>query len=430
MKIVTLNKDEFTNFARDHKYGNFYQTKEYCSLMRNFGFGTHYLGFLDNSNALIGATLILYKELPATKEYKYGYAPRGFLIDYTNKELVKSISNELRKLLQKQKFIYIKIDPMVILNELNEKAEVIYKNPNAEEIIMTLKENGYVHYGFNTYFETMKARNNAFIRLEKDFNGLYETFDKETRNKIKKAKKQGIEIYKDSLTNDVNTIFEFIKEKHNRSKEYYQQLYNLFSENNMIDIYYSRINIEKFLANSQENYEKELQLNNRLAELMQDLKTKEKDKRKLVNMKMESDKNLYRDKKTILFASNLLKNGKEEITIGGTIIIKYKKGINLLIDGYDKNFSQFNSNYLIKWEIIKEYATKGYLYFNLNGVTRDFINCSIPKFNGLNASKIGYNSTIIEYIGEFDLVINKQIYDQRIKKANIIQKRDNSNNES
>ncbi len=46
---------------------------------------------------------------------------------------------------------------------------------------------------------------------------------------------------------------------------------------------------------------------------------------------------------------------------------------------------------------------------HLNGITGDFDNLSNP-YKGLTHFKLGFNSNIEEYIGEFTLVINRSKY--------------------
>ena len=63
MKIVTLSSDQFDNYASAHRYRNFYQSSAYGNLMIKFGYNAHYLGIINEQNKLIGASLILYKDL-------------------------------------------------------------------------------------------------------------------------------------------------------------------------------------------------------------------------------------------------------------------------------------------------------------------------------------------------------------------------------
>ena len=56
---------------------------------------------------------------------------------------------------------------------------------------------------------------------------------------------------------------------------------------------------------------------------------------------------------------------------------------------------------------------------NLNAIVGDFENTN-PKKNpyvGLNESKLGFNSIVTEYIGEFDIVLNSFSYNL-FKKVN------------
>ena len=59
MKIITLTGNQFRQYAKSHKYRSYYQTVEYGKLMKIDGYDYHLLGFLNNSNELIGATMVL-----------------------------------------------------------------------------------------------------------------------------------------------------------------------------------------------------------------------------------------------------------------------------------------------------------------------------------------------------------------------------------
>ena len=55
MRIVTLSKEEFDDYAVKHEYGSYFQTSSYATLKAKLeGYEIHYLGFKDN-NELIGA---------------------------------------------------------------------------------------------------------------------------------------------------------------------------------------------------------------------------------------------------------------------------------------------------------------------------------------------------------------------------------------
>ena len=63
MRLVKLNSSQFDKFAESHKYRNYFQSSMYANVMKKFGYQTDYLGIANEYNKLIGATLIIYKEV-------------------------------------------------------------------------------------------------------------------------------------------------------------------------------------------------------------------------------------------------------------------------------------------------------------------------------------------------------------------------------
>ena len=57
MRIITLTKDEFDNFSNRHSFNTFYQSSNYADFAKiNDEYNTHYLGFVDSNDNLIGAS--------------------------------------------------------------------------------------------------------------------------------------------------------------------------------------------------------------------------------------------------------------------------------------------------------------------------------------------------------------------------------------
>ena len=403
MKIITLEEKEFDEFASKHKYRNFYQSSKYGHLMKKFGFQTHYMGFTNNNNELIGASLILYRNI--LMDYKYAYAPNGLLVDYSDYDFLKELSEKLKKLLFKQKFIFLKIDPLIHCSERDEDGNIISYNPEINDLMTSIQTAGFKHHGFNKFFETSKPRWNAVTKLKRSNEEIRENLNKQTRNKINKANKQGVIIYRASKE-ELPLFYEFIKKKHNRSLKYYQTFFDEFGDD--IELYLAKIDPEKYVRMSKAAYEKELSINEKLSEQIKVNSTKTIDMKKLINKKMESDKVLSNEEINLNKATSMFQNNKAGIIIGGAIIIKYDRGINLLIEGFDEKYKNYNPNYLLKWELIKKFNNEGYSFINLNGIIGEFKHKN--KYSGLNEMKLGFNATAIEYIGEFDLIINKTIY--------------------
>ena len=403
MKIITLSGQQFMEYAKKHKYRNFYQTVNYGKLMKIDGYDYHLLGFLNNSNELVGATMVLFKKI--FMSYKIAYAPFGFLMDYSNSDLVEEVTEKLKRLLLKQKFVYLKINPRIECSKRDKNGNITSYNPEINDIMEILQKNNYIHHGFNNYFEDEKPRWNAILGLSASNEILYKKLSKQVRNKISKAEKYGIEI-KEADELDLETFFNFIKKKHDRSLKYYQKLIKEYGDN--AKIYMAELNPNKFLENSKKMYEEELNKNEEMNLKLQEVSRTMTNIDKVITQKMESDKSVALYQKHMVEATNLYSKNPENIPIAGILVVEYEDEVNLIIEGFDKAYSDFDPNYLLKWELIKKYNEAGKQYFNMNGIVGEFKEKN--KYSGLNESKLGYNADAIEYIGEFDYIINKTIY--------------------
>ena len=67
----------------------------------------------------------------------------------------------------------------------------------------------------------------------------------------------------------------------------------------------------------------------------------------------------------------------------------------------------------MKWQLINEFNRLGYKYINLNAIVGEFEQDN--PYKGLNEAKLGFNSTVTEYIGEFDIVLNNFSYNLYMK---------------
>ena len=409
MRIVALTKEEFDNFAYKHKYSTYYQTSLYADVSKFEGLNTFYIGFVENEE-LVGATLFLYKTVYLY--YKYAYAPRGFLIDYTDAKLVRNVTMGLINLLKKQHYAFIKIDPPIICSERDKKGNIIYFSNTVNEILNILNKNKYKHQGFNKYFENYKPRFVAFTNLQSDLKTIYSKIDDEAKQIIDNSINAGVEIVQDKDGN-IDELYKFIVLKNKkRKKRYYTGLFNNFGLNNKMEIFFINVNTDKYLNNMKNMYDKELANNENLASLIQDTALSMKEKQNIISDKMESDKRLNYFKNELISATNLSKQYPDFVTIGAAFTIKHNRGVELVIDSYLEEYMRFNPRYVLLWELIKKYKNENFLYFNLNAVVGDFTKEDLGKFNTLNNIKLKFNATVMEYIGEFDLIINDRIYNK------------------
>ena len=206
MKIVKLTSAQFDKFASSHKYRNYFQSSMYGNVMKKFGYRTQFLGIINEYNKLMGATLIIYKEV--FMKNKIAYAPRGILFNYENKEQIEELVEKLKNVLGKQGFMLLRIDPYIPLTIRDAQGNIMNINNKGTEIINNLKKAEFSYKGKNLYFENEKPRWEALIILQKNIEETFSRFDKRTRNKIRNAMNSGIEVIKDE-SKSVNKLYQF-----------------------------------------------------------------------------------------------------------------------------------------------------------------------------------------------------------------------------
>lgn len=403
MKIVTLNAEQFDKYAQKHRYRNYYQSSAYANTMIKFGYSVHYLGIANNLDKLIGATLIIYKEVFMNN--KIAYAPRGILFNYEDEEMVKELATKLKQVLGKQGFMLLRIDPYIPLTVREQNGNIINFNNQGEQIINNLTNANFTYKGKNLFFETEKPRWEALVLLNKDIREIFSKFDKRTRNKIRRAANCGIEVYKDESKN-INDLYKFIRKKSSNPLSFYQEMCNNYSDS--IEIYYAKINTEAFIINSRRTYEAEIEHNGDLATIIQNPNLDEREKNNYLNKKMESDKLLTSYKNNLLLATELLKKYPEGLVIAGAMSIIYDNAAFIFADGIDETYTSLNANYLLKWRMIDDYNKQNRKYLNLNAIVGEFEKKN--KYSGLNEMKLGFNTMVTEYLGEFEIILNNFTY--------------------
>lgn len=397
MIIKEISKNLFEKFSSNHKLNSYFQTINYATIMKNFKYEIMYVGGFKN-NELVAASLILYKSIAPT--IKYGYAPRGFLLDYMNQDILIEFTNKLKAFFLLKNFAFIKIDPSIIYSKINVDDKKKIVSPLIKDIISTMKNLGYEKLKNNLYFESMLPKYNVIVDLKK--------FDKTKVSKKCYIKSHSIinsalKLKKGTI-NDMEMFYSFVKEKSNKTLNYYKDLYTIFKESNMVDLLLIEIDYYKYLDVYNNKYESLLIEN----EKINDEFSLNPTDIALYNKKMDSDNKLSEIKHRIDYTNNKLKANISKDIIGAALLIKNNNNINLIISGFDKEYDKLNYKYFLYFKFIEYYKKIGYSYLDLNGITGNFTEKN--PYKGLNEFKLSFNPDVYEYIGEYDLVINNTYY--------------------
>ena len=397
MQIILLDELKFDAFAINHPNYNFYQSSNYGKFMSKHGYNSYYLGLSDDVGNIKAATLIIVKNDKSEKR-KMGYAPRGFLIDWTDSELVREFTTKIKEFLAKRSFTYLKVDPMIVHKEYNSDGSLKYSN--SDDFVKKMQSLGYTHMGYNNGMEASKPRWNSIIKLDSNIITMYNSLSKEARNKIKKAAGNGFKVYKGSNA-DISLFYNVLNRK-NPPLEYYMDLYQFFNVNNGFEIYFVKLEPVSYVNSSKKMYEEEEQRNSNLNMQMQDFNNPNKDA--IINEKLKSDEMLATYKKNMLEAINLFQKYPSGIIIAALAVIKYGKKVTFFVGASDEDHKNDYPDYLLRWQLAEYFSRGGYESIDYNGM----MGMSNTDYD--TTLKKELTNSVVEYVGDFDLVIHKKTY--------------------
>ena len=402
MKVVTLTPQQFDTFMLTSINSNPWQTTCYGEVMKKFNYDVCYVGF-EESGILVGASLLISRTV--YMGFKHFYAPRGIITNYDDVNTLTEIINEMKKFIFKQKGLVYTFDPLIIKNLRDRKGNIIAANKSADTIIETITKCNVEFKGDWLYFEGIQPRFYGSIPMPNTPEKLFASLSKQIRNKLRKSVKFGIEVFQDETLN-IDEMFKIHGKYSKRPIEYYHELKKNFG--NSLEIYYAKINANKYVRSSKHLYEKAIEKTDQLNNIIQNEGHKGKNMRSVLNKKMEMDKVLSCYKAHLLTATRLLQDNPEGLIIGVYIVLRHKTSIYLFEESYLKEYGNLSPVHLLRWKIVEKYCQNA-SHINIGAVTGEF-DKTANKFKGINEVRLNYGSVAIEYIGEFSHIVNKPIF--------------------
>jgi len=130
---------------------------------------------------------------------------------------------------------------------------------------------------------------------------------------------------------------------------------------------------------------------------------------KKYNQKNKQDEeSIKRLEKQLTKIAEYKKEYSNKTTLGGILFLIYGNEVLSLYGGSEAKLMQFQSAYTVHFAGIKHAVEKKYDKYNFYGITGDFREEN-PLY-GLYLFKKSFGGTVVELIGEFDLIINKPLY--------------------
>ena len=403
--IEQIEKEEYENFVQNHPmkshflqsyaWGEFSQKSKHLQ--------PYYIGMKNDANQLVAASLLLEKKLPMG--YTYLYAPRGFVLDFTDDTLLKTFTQFVIAFAKEKKAIFIKIDPDLIKTSVSWEEKYVKIPYDYAHIFQTLTKLGFQHQGFTKNFETMQPRYTFRIDLTQDLATITSHFTKTTNQRIQKAEKLKTEV-RIGTEEDLPTFFELMKLTENRKDfishdlAYYQNLYHIFNQDHKMTLFLGSIHLQKtidYLKQEQQD------LIDPLAEFPLENLSKSQNTRKkeLIRQQEKLEQDIQRYQAAQQEYGN-------EITLSAHMIIEYGDKAWVLYAGNHNILSETYVNYKTYFEHIKYCKEKGLRIYDQFGTIGDLRDDN-PRI-GLHEFKKKFGGDYIEFLGEFDYVLKKVPY--------------------
>lgn len=381
MKFLTdINNEKYTEFIKSHKHGNMMQAIEWSAIKNTWG--AVRVAVSDDEDNIIAAAQVLTRK-------GLWYVPRGPILDYNNKELLGFFLTNLKKFAKTKQAKLVKLDiPIAVKDEKLANFKDVDVDRSNDELIKTFKSYGYNHKGFSLDMSsTIQPRFNTVTKLKQPVPDL---FSKDTRRLIRDADKKFVEVRRCGKENLDDFLFalactEKRKNISLRGREYFENLLDTFGDNALL--YISYINVEKALKechNRKENLEKEIE----------ELGEKSPKKKRTLEEQVAGT-----DKLIALFNGLEIEDKSKDQVISAAITIAYGNHAEIIYAGMNEDFAKLPAQYKVFSDTMKKAQEMGISEVSMGGIE-----------GSLNDSLLGFKSkfspNIVEYYGEFDLVIS------------------------
>ena len=267
MDFVELTEKEYQKFWENHPLKTFLSAPKIAKLREKTNWKSYFVGVKENKKVVAAALLLSHKRKFNVNEF---YSPRGFLLDYNNKELLTFFVEKVKEFAKSKNGYILRIDPYVIYKQRDINGDIVEDGEDNSHVVEHLTSLGFK----KVKNENMEQVGWMFsLGLEgKSEEQILKEMQSSTRNTIRKAEKLGITMTE--LSYDELDRFQNIMEKTGarknfavRNLEYYQNMYNLFHDSNEVKYYVTELNLKEYIEKLKEDKVNEGQRNNIISEI-------------------------------------------------------------------------------------------------------------------------------------------------------------------
>lgn len=422
-------------FSSINKEGHVFQTTHWINFKNDWN-NVSFCGKDKDGNVVLTCCLLI-REIPYINK-KIGYIPRGFVCDYSNKKLVEDFLKFLKSYSKKNKISFITMDPEInaTVNEISDKfgeeIEDMFIKLGLKNLSKGSKNFETIQPCFTFKLDISKNENEDIESTKKR---VHKGFDNKCRYKIKVGSERAlsVEVYdKNTIKEEHFDIFQNLMDITGerdkfivRKKDYFKGLINeLYPHSEM---YLVKYNLAKDRENSIAKIaqlsnqkkpldEKLLKFREELCDLnLSDIADESVAKRiKKLESKISTSQNKLDTLNTQLnsLTARVEKLNQyedvEDIYLSGAIYLQFGDKGWYLYGASSNDFRDTMPNFTMQWAMIQRSIDLGKNIYDFWGAPGD--TSEENHLHGLYKFKKSFGGDFIEFIGEYDLVIDNATY--------------------
>ncbi len=406
-EFCELTKGEYADFYAEHPYRTFLNSVEAMEHLRMRGRDIVYFGVKRDGKLCAAAAVSSFPI--AKKMLRCFYAQRGYLMDFSDREVLHCMTQNISAYAKKHRGLFLVIDPYVLYKERDIDGNIVEGGFDNSSVIAALEAEGYVHKPFTAGVGTDSQANYMFtLDLSgKDEDTVWKEMAQQTRWSVNRTLKQGIEVRE--LGPEELDVFLDMEERTAQRRgfsmfprSYYRQMVEAYGRHARVLLAY--LDTEKFAASlKQEIEETDLQMaetEQKLAEMPGSKKFQKK--KKVLEEALEINAKKTQE------AERLRKQYGAVIPMASAFFTLYDNEAVYYASAAEEEFRNYYAPYAIQWYMLKECIRRGIPRYNFYAVSGDFSENAVDY--GVYEFKKGFGGTVEQTVGDFTLVLNRPVY--------------------
>lgn len=376
-----------SHFLQSHAWGEF-QIADGASKV-------YYVGMKDDDGRLCAAALLIEKKPSGFKPYLY--SPRGYVLDFMDKELLKRFTEEIKAFAKSVGAMFVTIDPDIERWEIDEKGNPVEGGFDNNWLIEYLKSLGYQHAGYTMRFEGRQPRFTFRIDLNREIKAIEKSFTGNVMKNVKKSNNYASEV-KIGSAEDIKILHEMLTITGERDNftdfplEYYQKQYDILSKHDMVTLFigytYPAETVKKLEASLEELLAQREKIK-KPGPLKENMEREPKIRREIELFKEYAEK--YPD----------------GVALSAHFVIHYADKAWAVHAGSTLELSETFLNNRVYHDKIIAMKERGAAILDQFGTVGDWMNSDLKS---LHEFKKQFGGRYVEFIGEFNLITDKKAY--------------------